>query len=135
MQHALVCGGLVVVVGLAGCSGESPEEAGQDYCDAVAGYEDEVAAFGELAAGDATVAELTEQGTAVRDAAATVLDQRRDIDDAIVDAVERARGDFAAAIGQIPGDASLSEARDIYRTAARNYLTSVRAVAEDLGCG
>lgn len=126
-------GGLVLLSILAaGCGSE--DDAGQDYCDALTSFEEEAAALRELAAGDPGLAELVEQQQALLAAAADVLAVRDDLDEAIVEAVEQAQGDFAAAVSAVPGDASLSETQDLYLQAAQDYLASIGEVVQNQGC-
>ncbi len=136
MSRAVVLGALAALaLGLAACSStESPTEAAEEYCAAVASLQAEVLNLSDLVSSDATVDELRAQREAVSAAADAVDAQAVDVDDAIDASLDEAQETFEAAIEAIPGDATASEAAQAYNAAATEYNEAVVEVLRDLGC-
>ena len=129
--------GLIAAAGLvlAGCSSdESPIEASERYCETLVGLDAELGAFRDLVAQDASVDELEAQRDAVRDAAEEVRNAAGDVDAAVAADVSDARSDFEDAVGDIPGDASATEALAVYSDAVEDYYSSVQATLDEVGC-
>jgi hypothetical protein len=129
--------GLIAAAGLvlAGCSSdESPSEASERYCETLVGLDAELGAFRDLVAQDASVDELEAQRDAVRDAAEEVRNAAGDVDAAVAADVSDARSDFEDAVGDIPGDASATEALAVYSDAVEDYYSSVQATLDEVGC-
>lgn len=129
--------GVIAAAGLvlAGCSSdESPSEASDRYCETLVGLDAELDTFRGLVSQDASVDELEAQRDAVRDAAKQVSDAAGDVDEAVAAEVSDARSDFEDAVGDIPGDASATEALAVYSDAVEDYYIAVQATLDEVGC-
>jgi hypothetical protein len=136
MKHFMAAG-VIAAAGLvlAGCSSdESPSEASDRYCDTLTGLDNELVAFRELVATDASVDELDDQRDAVRDAAEEVSNAADDVDAAVAAQVSDARSDFEDVVGDIPGDASASEALAVYSDAVEEYYAAIQSTLDEVGC-
>ena len=118
---------------LAGCT-ESVDEASGDYCSNLDTLEAELASLESLAAGDATLDDIDAQREVVRDAWDAVASSAGDLDQAVSAEADAAYDSYQNALGEIPGDATLSEAAPAYAVAAQTYLASLASIAVDAGC-
>jgi hypothetical protein len=118
---------------LTGCT-ESVEEASGDFCSNLDTLEAELASLESLVAGDATLDDIDAQREAVRDAYDATAASAGDLDEAVSSEADSAYDSYQDSLGEIPGDASLSEAAPQYAAAAQGYLASLATIAQDAGC-
>lgn len=130
--------GLSVVLGsgLAGCS-SSPDtgEANTQYCNNLKGVQGELQTLRVmLSTGVATVDQVEDQVNDVRNSVQSLSLAGSDRAQAAVRDVQAAQAAFEKAIKDIPGSASVTEARGAYRAALETYVNDVKATAGELGC-
>ena len=118
---------------LAGCT-ESVEEASGDFCSNLDTLEAELASLESLVAGDATLDDIDAQREVVRDAWDAAASSAGDLDEAVAGEADAAYDSYQNALGEIPGDATLSEAAPAYASATQGYLASLATIAVDAGC-
>lgn len=127
--------GALTVAALIGCSsGETPQEAAGDYCEALDELNRELAELGDLVAQDATLDELNAQRESVSDAVDRANASAGAVDQSITEAIRSARGAFAAEIDDVPGDATVSEAAEAYKNALQGFVTVVADSFSQLSC-
>lgn len=124
---------LAATAALTGCS-TSAEEASEDYCEKVDTLESEVAALLDLVRIDASVDEASEQREKVAEAYDDAVSAAEDLAASIRDSASDAYSSFQDAVGDIPGDLSLSEATDEYTSASQAYLDELRSISDQAGC-
>ena len=57
-----------------------------------------------------------------------------DLDEAVSAEADSAYDSYQDALGEIPGEAALSDAAPVYAAAAQAYLASLAGIAVDAGC-
>ena len=125
--------GIAAALLMAGCT-ETVEEASGDFCSNLDTLEAEVASLESLVAGDATLDDIDAQRDVVRDAWDAMASSAGDLDEAVSAEADSAYDSYQDALGEIPGDASLTEAAPVYAAAAQAYLADLAGIAVDAGC-
>lgn len=126
---------LILGSGLAGCSSPDTAEANAKWCDDLAHVQGEIQTLKVMVGtGVATVDQVEDQVNDVRNGVQSLSLAGADRSQAAVRDVQAAQAKFDQAIDDIPGTASVTDAKAAYRAALEAYLTDVRATATELGC-
>ena len=129
----MAAGVAAVALLLAGCT-ETVDDASGDFCSNLDTLESEVASLESLVAADATLDDIDAQREIVRDAWDSVASSAGDLDEAVSAEADSSYDSYQDALGEIPGDATLTEAAPVYAAAAQAYLASLAGIAVDAGC-
>lgn len=120
---------------LAGCSTPDSDVANSQMCESVADVRGELATLRVmLQTGVATVAQVQDQIADVRNSVHGLTLSGEQAAQAAVRDIQAAQATFEKAIRDIPSSASVTEAREGYKTALAAYTAQLQAIAADYGC-
>jgi len=119
---------------LAACSSDSVEDSSAEFCNDLTTLEAEVTSMKSLVASNATLEQIQDQEDVVADAWSDVRDSAENLNSAVSDDAESAADDFQSALGDIPGDATLTEAAPQYDAAVEAYLQSLAGISSEADC-
>lgn len=130
---ALAAGTAAAGLLVTGCS-QSTEEASEAYCASVDQLDAELVALQTLITENATKEEVSDQAEEVRDAYDDTRDASGDLGESVQDEAGDAYDAFQDTVSDIPDDATVTQALDVYAAAAQAYVQDLVGVAEEAGC-
>lgn len=136
---ALSMVGLGLVMSMAACSSASDaaEETAADnaaYCQSSAAAQAELSSLRTLILEDATVDQVIDQRNTAVDAISDAQQDAVELSDSVRLEIQIADEAFDEAVGEIPGDSSVSDAADSYNAAIDDWDTSLLSIRDGLGC-
>jgi hypothetical protein len=126
---------LALTSALTACSTPDSGEANTQVCDSVSAVRGELATLRVmLTTGVATVAQVEDQVADVRNSVHGLTLAGEQAAQAAVRDIQAAQATFEKAIRDIPSSASVTEAREGYKTALTAYTEQLQAIGADYGC-
>ncbi len=127
---------LGLALSLASCSsGEDTAEGSEEYCTSSAAAKAEVAELRTLiTGGQATIDDVKTQVRAIGSATAAAAEDAAGLADSVKADIKAADDAFDAAIADIPGDATLTEAAAAYQSALEAWDAALLSIRTEAGC-
>ena len=128
--------GLGLALSLSACSSsDDTAETSAQYCTSSAAAQAEVAELKTLVTGgEATIDDVKTQVQAIGAATATASKDAADLADSVKADIKAADDAFNDAIGNIPGDATLTEAAAAYQAAIDAWDAAMVSIRTETGC-